>query len=426
MKTITKLFIIALLFISTGIQAQEYCFECEDNFSNAYKSSTFGFRNRIDDSASYSSAFGFGNSVTGESSAVLGIESRATGKCSFVIGWLSESTRNFSTVIGSKSKVNGLHSYVIGYKSEISWGDHGYIFGSNCLLPGGNGFLIGNKLTALTDNVFIIGDGGMDTTLTNDVEHSLVVGFNSNLPTLHVGPSAGPGRTGKIGIGNVTSPSAKLHIRADAVEHARLRIENTNPDKEAAIIFGDGTQSITTSQEMPFTFNSGLNDYFFENGRVGIGTSTPDEKLEVAGDIKAEGLELSGDIFIEDIDHGIIMKSPDGNCWRGTLNNLGQLQFTQVDCGELTVSTPEPEPAQNSGIRIYPNPTGNRVTVEIPAGNACAQLSIKSSGGRELAAINLSNISNHIDMAGYPAGIYFFYISSENGKLVEVKKVVKE
>ena len=119
------------------------------------------------------------------------------------------------------------------------------------------------------------------------------------------------------------------------------------------------------------------------------------------------------------------MKSPDGNCWRGTLNNQGFLQFTQVDCDDLMVSTPEPVPAQNTGIRIYPNPTGNRVTVEIPAERAGAWLSIKSSDGKQLATTSLTDTNNQIDMGSYPAGVYFFYIST-NGKLLEVKKVVKE
>jgi len=43
----------------------------------------------------------------------------------------------------------------------------------------------------------------------------MMIGFKSNLPTFFVGESSGVNRTGKIGIGNVTSPAAKLHIKAD-------------------------------------------------------------------------------------------------------------------------------------------------------------------------------------------------------------------
>jgi hypothetical protein len=320
----------------------------------------------------------------------------------------------YASAIGSANGATGSYSFVGGFRSQAT-GDYSFAFGSNCTLPMGNGFLIGNKLMALTDNAFIIGDGGMDTTLSNNVSYSLNVGFNSNLPTLHVGPSIGPGRTGKIGIGNVTAPEAKLHIRADAVEHAIVRIENTGSDKLAGIVFGNGSQSITTSQSAPFTFNSGQNDYYFENGNVGIGTNEPDAKVHVK----------DGDIFIEDIDRGIIMKSPDGNCWRGTVNNQGQMQFTQMDCQSLETDIEKPEPSYNEGVKIYPNPAGNKVMVEIPDEYIGAQLSIKSSDGKTMRTSRLSKTQNSVDLSSYTAGIYFFYLTLK-GELLEVKKVVKE
>jgi len=57
-------------------------------------------------------------------------------------------------------------------------------------------------------------------------------------------------------------------------------------------------------------------------GFVGIGTGTPGSKLQVTG----------GDIFIENINSGIIMKSPDGNCWRVTIQNDGSLKPTSITC----------------------------------------------------------------------------------------------
>jgi hypothetical protein len=44
------------------------------------------------------------------------------------------------------------------------------------------------------------------------------------------------------------------------------------------------------------------------NGYVGIGTAAPAARLQVA----------DGDVYIEDINNGVIMKSPNGNCWRMT------------------------------------------------------------------------------------------------------------
>ena len=59
-------------------------------------------------------------------------------------------------------------------------------------------------------------------------------------------------------------------------------------------------------------------------GNVGIGTDNPKTKLQVT----------DGDIYVSDINRGIIMKSPDGTCWRGTLDNTGNLFFSPIDCPE--------------------------------------------------------------------------------------------
>ena len=57
-------------------------------------------------------------------------------------------------------------------------------------------------------------------------------------------------------------------------------------------------------------------------GDVGIGTENPNTKLHVT----------NGDVFIEDIDKGVIMKSPDGNCWRMTVDNSGNIKTESITC----------------------------------------------------------------------------------------------
>ena len=61
------------------------------------------------------------------------------------------------------------------------------------------------------------------------------------------------------------------------------------------------------------------------NGRVGIGTLNPSEKLDVVGNAK-----LSGDIEITDTTKGSILKSPNGTRWRITIDNSGNLITTSI------------------------------------------------------------------------------------------------
>ena len=57
-------------------------------------------------------------------------------------------------------------------------------------------------------------------------------------------------------------------------------------------------------------------------GNMGIGTADPAARLQVT----------DGDVFIENINKGVIMKSPNGNCWRMTINNDGSVSTTAISC----------------------------------------------------------------------------------------------
>jgi hypothetical protein len=58
------------------------------------------------------------------------------------------------------------------------------------------------------------------------------------------------------------------------------------------------------------------------NGYVGIGTTQPKAQLQLE----------SGDIFLNNSASGVIMKSPDNQCWKLTVSNAGTPVFTSVAC----------------------------------------------------------------------------------------------
>lgn len=59
-----------------------------------------------------------------------------------------------------------------------------------------------------------------------------------------------------------------------------------------------------------------------KGGNVGISTQDPKSRFHVA----------QGDVYIENIGSGVIMKSPNGECWRVTVDNGGQFVSTAIAC----------------------------------------------------------------------------------------------
>ncbi|MEM6632609.1 MAG: hypothetical protein AAF694_23255 [Bacteroidota bacterium] len=60
------------------------------------------------------------------------------------------------------------------------------------------------------------------------------------------------------------------------------------------------------------------------NGFLGIGTTEPASKLQVD----------QGDVYVNGVGQGVIMRSPDGQCWRITVGNTGTLGTSSVTCPE--------------------------------------------------------------------------------------------
>lgn len=60
----------------------------------------------------------------------------------------------------------------------------------------------------------------------------------------------------------------------------------------------------------------------FNSGNVGIGTTTAGAQVTVG----------TGDVYIASSTRGIILKSPDGTCARGTISDIDVLSFASVTC----------------------------------------------------------------------------------------------
>ena len=301
-------------------------------------------------------------------------------------------------IIGSESTINGgFHSIVVGSNSQAT-NDFSFVFGPYSKSKGTMSFAIGSHVEAWSGGSFIIGNGKDTTKFINTIPNSLMIGFGSVMPTLFVEKapfSHDDDRTGRIGIGNVTDPQAKLHIRADEVEDATLLLEATGQGKESSILFGS-EHYVSAAEEDHFRFNTAEGKAFvFQNG----------------------------DIFMEDINFGIIMKSPNGKCWRGVMTDNGTLSFSQVICPGEAASV-QNLPAEKGKLKAYPNPTTGNLIIESELFGNNTEIVVSSPEGKTMLRQMITSARTEVSLKSFAPGTYILQLLS-NGQLVESRKVVK-
>ena len=181
-----------------------------------------------------------------------------------------------------------------------------------------------------------------------------MVGFKSNLPTFFVSSADGAGTTGKIGIGNITDPQAKLHLKADAGEDAALLItpDTWDGNKWAELRLGNNDNSIRVHYTQGLIFKT-ENNYLFNSAGAsfGIGVDNPSAKLEVNGNI----LQKSGFHATPQI------KAPDDNGLKLTDQNGHGISVE--DGGNVVIST------DNQNTALHVNGILKTSTLQIPGSN---------------------------------------------------------
>ncbi|MFU8845087.1 MAG: T9SS type A sorting domain-containing protein [Bacteroidales bacterium] len=329
----------------------------------------------------------------------------------------SSASGNYASALGMSSNAAGQASLAAGLEA-LADGSFSLALGKYVSAYGANSVTIGRYLQTNTSPAMIIGTGyDNDDKLCNGISNSLMIGFNSNKSTLFIGGAPGNDYTGKIGIGDVTVPQAKLHIKADNLEAAEVFIEPHQFGGSNGAALWLGTKEYGFRSRLgKLEFKVGeAGSYIFNDGNLGIGTTQPTARLQVK----------DGDIFIEDIDRGIIMKSPDGNCWRGTLDNTGALQFNQIDCNSLVGVAAEPDSKQSYKVQIYPNPASNEVTIEYnQSGSAFA--SFRDLNGALITQRELKTGINRIGLENLSRGYYLLTVMDQSNRVLASEKVMKQ
>ncbi|NOX45842.1 MAG: T9SS type A sorting domain-containing protein [Chlorobi bacterium] len=343
------------------------------------------------------------NTITGTNASAIGDNNTASGNSSFVGGIDSEALGKYSLAFGDSAKV---------------WSRNGIALGKQVSVFGAYSFGAGENVKTTTTSSMVIGIGYNDYhPLVNGTSRSLMIGFHSDKPTLFVSPSTGLGHTGKIGIGNVTDPQAKLHIKADNGENADLMLDPGGSSYLSIIKFGETSTNVSPNriEAQPagdLNFRTG-SDFVFNEANIGIGTDNPRAKLHIA----------DGDVFIEDINSGIIMKSPNGQCWRGKIDNSGSLVFEAIDC-ELLTKTDKHGSTPNLQVNIFPNPTSSNITIEVSGNHNPLTVRFFNMEGSLALSMPMKSSNLEIKTEKLPTGNYIVKVSTERGNIIHTEKIV--
>lgn len=155
-----------------------------------------------------------------------------------------------------------------------------------------------------------------------------------------------------------------------------------------------------------------------EEGHLGIGTDNPASRLTVA----------NGDIFVEDISYGIIMKSPNGQCWKGILNNDGMLVFSLIDCPAIVYNNngSNNNSEENQDILVYPNPGDDILNIQLTENHGYHQYVIINMKGEATFGDIIESDFTRINISSLAQGSYLIRFHDKSGKMKASEKFIKK
>ena len=165
----------------------------------------------------------------GVRSFAVGSNPTASGASAFAANSANTASGGDSSAFGQNSVASGQRSFVQGTRSTAS---------------GDDSVALGDDVIASAQSAMVVGRGSNNVSpLTNNLANSLMVGFNSDIPTLFVGPASGPGTIGNVGVGT-TSPSAKLDVSGHVANSGAAAAVGTCGTSPA--ISGNDTRGVVT------------------------------------------------------------------------------------------------------------------------------------------------------------------------------------
>ncbi|MFA5061586.1 MAG: tail fiber domain-containing protein [Patescibacteria group bacterium] len=189
--------------------------------------------------------------ISGGGTRMMWIPSKAAFRAGIVDGtqWDDALIGDRSVAMGGNTVASGYTSTAMGSRSVAS-GNYSTALGQYSTASGDNSFALGQYVSSSAFSSIIIGNGlGLGSgLLVNSTDRSLVVGFYSTVPTLFVGPSAGEGTTGRVGVGT-TTPTALFSISGSVTSSPFFDIASSSGSSMLRVL-ANGNVGINTSSPL--------------------------------------------------------------------------------------------------------------------------------------------------------------------------------
>jgi hypothetical protein len=170
--------------------------------------------------------------ATGYSSFAGGYRSYAGGSCSFAFGNNSQALQSNAYVMGNMASASGANSLSLGFYTHANQ----------------NGSIV-------------IGSGSSANAPLTSTVPGIMMGTGSSVPTIFLSRANGTLSSGKVGIGNITTPLAKLHIVADEYEDAGIFLQPTGKNGEVSFInMTDDSHQIMVKEDGSMHVKASNND----------------------------------------------------------------------------------------------------------------------------------------------------------------------
>ncbi len=117
------------------------------------------------------------------------------------------------------------------------------------------------------------------------------------------------------------------------------------------------------------------------------------------------------------------MKSPDGQCWKGQMDNGGNLVFGAID-RNLVTAVKNGFPKEPPSIKVFPNPANKVLAIEVAGDYSGLNAYIYNMAGNLVLAKEIHKAKTKLRTGRLPAGSFFLKVFDKKGSVAFSEKII--